>query len=422
MNREQIMRNLKKEMKRWIAQMDETNYINIKENIDKYYEVMNAVSALPEAPPVIRKKKKVQEVQDAETAPKESVKSSKREEMNSINEETKKEEKGGEKGKRSPKYLDKEKQESYIQNATTFYQEPSGITEKEAVVTQSEGKEVEIRAYLFERKLRGGILPEIEAFVPEGIIRKLGLEHGDMVQAEKLYDNGNRTKYLYTLVQSKKAGDAPGRKQMDYCLVEKEAGSLVVKGSYLKNEFIRFDGVRYSIVLNEQDLQRFEIKEGDLIDVAYKDENPAESKVLWIHETELPVQVEEKVEKKRKNVDTNKEMSEEWEQTLTGTNVLIIGNESSKANYQAEIEKRGGTFQWADSNKRMDSYPSLVRKCSFAIFLLGVSGHTCMKQFKQLCKDQNKPFEATFDQGVTSIVRTAEELATSSDVRQRETV
>lgn len=39
--------------------------------------------------------------------------------------------------------------------------------------------------YRFERKVRGGFIPEIEAFVPEGIVRKLGLINGDLVFAEK---------------------------------------------------------------------------------------------------------------------------------------------------------------------------------------------------------------------------------------------
>lgn len=421
MNREQVMRNLKKEMKRWIEQIDESNYINIKENMDKYYGVMEAVSSLPEAPPIIRKAKKAPETKEPEVIM-ENKESADRmtETLIEKQEEKMEDNRGKEKANRLPKYLDKKKQELYIQNATDFYQEPPDMEEEPAVARVEETEKV--KGYVFERKLRGGILPDIEAFVPEGIIRRLGIGHGDLVQAEKQSEYGNRVKYHYTLVESRNEGEAPGRIQMDYCLVEKEAGHLVVRGDYLKNQFIRFDGVRYSLILNEQDIRNFEIKEGDVIDVAYKSDNPSENKVLWMHETKIPVQAEEKSEKKRKEVDTAKEMSEELEQTLAGVNVLIIGNESSKANYQAEIEKRGGTFFWADSNKRMDSYPSLVRKCSFAIFLLGVSGHTCMKQFKQLCKDQNKPFEATFDQGITSIIRTAEELARGREERQIETV
>lgn len=420
MNREQVMRNLKREMKRWIEQIDESNYINIKENMDKYYGVMEAVSALPEAPAIIRKTKKAPTEPEVVIESKENVDET-TETLQEKQEEKVEVDRGKEKANRVTKYLDKEKQELYIQNATDYYQEPADIEENPAVA-QVEEEEEKVKGYVFERKLRGGILPDIDAFVPEGIIRRLGVQHGDLVQAEKQSEYGNRIKYHYTLVESRNMGEAPGRIQVDYCLVEKEAGHLVVKGDYLKNQSIRFDGVRYSLILNEQDIRNFEIKEGDIIDVAYKAENPAENKVLWMHETKIPVQAEEKTETKRKEVDTRKEMSEELKQTLAGVNVLIIGNESSKANYQAEIEKRGGTFLWADSNKRMESYPSMVRKCSFAIFLLGLSGHTCMKQFKQLCKDQDKPFEATFDQGITSIIRTAEELATGRDVRQKETV
>lgn len=415
MNKEQIMRNLKKEMKRWIEQMDETNYITTKEIIDKYYGVMDAIKDLPEPPP-IKRKTKIEPASQEPPIKKELTQETSQEELNLTSEKI--ENRQTIEPKRERKVFAEDKQASYIENATDFYQEPA----EEATETNEEEIVEEIKGYVFERKLRGGILPDIEAFVPEGIIRRLGIHHGDLVQAVKQSEVGSRTKYHYTLVESRNEGEAPGRIQVDYCLVEKEAGHLVVKGDYLKNQFIRFDGVRYSLVLNEQDIRTFEIKEGDIVDVAYKADNPLENKVLWMHETKIPASTEEKTEGKRKEVDAKKEISAEVEQTLKGMSVLIIGNESSKATYQAEIEKRGGSFLWADSNKRMESYPSMVRKCSFAIFLLGLSGHTCMKQFKQLCKDQDKPFEATFDQGITSIIRTAEELASGRAVRQKESV
>lgn len=422
MNREQIVRNVKREMKRWVDQIDETNYITIKENIDKYYGLMDALSALPESPSVVRKPKKAigiqetveltNEVIEPTIAPVEEPQAKKENQPPAENDT---------KSKKERKSFDVDKQNAYIEEASEYYEAPV-VLESEPVTEKRKKEAEKPLGYVMERKLRGGVLHEIEAFVPEGIVRRLGLEHGDLVHAEKITDTGSRNKYHYTLVESRQAGDAPGRKQMDYCLVEKEAGQLVVKASYMKNEFIRYNDVRYSIIVSESDINYFGIKEGDLVDIAYLANNPAENKILWLHDTEFAETTEEKTERKRKSIEPVKEMSEAVEQTLAGTHVLIVGNESSKASYQAEIEKRGGTFLWADASKRSDSYPSLVRKCTFSIFLAGLSGHTGMKQFKQLCKDLNKPFLATFDQGVTSVIRSAEELATGSLERQKETV
>lgn len=414
MNREQIVRNIKREMKRWIDQMDDQNYLETKDTLDKYYQVMESVTSLPAPPPVIQKKKKAPIVEEPTI---EVVEKKVEKEVEQESHSVTKTEVGAVRG-RTRKVLGEDAQKEYQEQAGDFFSE--SIAQNEPLIEAPQVKTPV--GYPLERKLRGGVLQEIGAFVPEGIIRKLGLQHGDLVEAKPmLKTEGGRSKYIYTLVEARGEGDTTGRIQLDYCMVEKEAGFLVVKRSYITKEVIRFNDVPFSMLLSDGDVQTYGIKEGDIIDIAYKSDKPNENRVVWRHEIELPVAEDDKKERKRKEVDTKKEMSDELEQTLAGNDVLIIGNEANKAEYQEQIEKRGGNFLWADSSKRTDTYPSLVRKASFTIFLLGSSGHTGMKQIKQLCKEYDKPFEATFNQGITSIVRTAEELALAEE-KEKESV
>ena len=412
MNREQIVRNIKREMKRWIDQMDDQNYLETKDTLDKYYQVMDSVTSLPAPPPVIQKKKKAPIVEEP-TIEEVEKKVGKEEEQESHS--VTKTEVGTTRGK-TRKVLGEDAQKEYQEQAGNYFSE---LSEQEEPLIET-FTETPV-GYPFERKLRGGVLQEIEAFVPEGIIRKLGLRHGDLVSARKMAKTEGRTKYIYSLVEARGEKDVTGRVQLDYCMVEKEAGHLVLKKSYTTNEAIRFNGVPFSILISDGDVRIYGIKEGDIIDIAYNESNPSDNRVVWKHENELPAIEEDKKERKRKEVDTKKVMSDELEQTLAGNDILIIGNEANKAEYQEQIEKRGGNFLWADASKRPDTYPSLVRKASFTIFLLGSSGHTGMKQIKQLCKEYDKPFEATFNQGITSIVRTAEELALAEE-KEKESV
>lgn len=391
MNREQMIRNIKREMKRWIDQMDDTNYREIEGSLSKYYGLMDTIVDLPAPPPVPVKKKKepLHEKSSSET-------------INTDNRNEEKEE-----------IIETNKEEQEINNR------------EEALIQEQE--EASQKGYVFERKLRGGVLPDIDAFVPEGLIRKLGLEHGDLVDAEKIPgDTQGRNKYRYKLLESMHAEDTSGRKQLNYCLIEKEAGYLVVKKSYTTGEEIEYDGVSFSTVLNDGDIQHFSLKEGDIIDIAYKETNPSENKVVWVHQDELPEPNEEKPSKLYKSsngVDTGKEVSEEIEPTLLGKDILIIGNPGNPVQYQEAIEKRGGKSVLVDSNERAERLAPLIRKSSFVILLLASSGHTGMKRMKQLCKDYDIPFEATFHQGISSVIRTAEEMVEKHrEERKKESV
>lgn len=381
MNRASVVRQTKLEMKRWIDQLELHNVQDVKEKLEQYFQMFEVMGNLPEAPPVKQKKKKIV-VED-------------------IVEEIEKEDAIGE--------------QIALQIEETI----------EETIESPRADGNELKGYVFERKLRGGILADINAFIPEGIVRKLDLEHGDIIGARKMEDvsEDGRNKYHYTLIEKGERRPAPDRAQLEYCLIKKEAGSLVVEDSSLSGEKVRFNGVSFSIVLNENDIRHFGLAEGDIIDIAYKKSMPNEHKVLWKHEDiELPEEKTIETTKKRKEHDPSSELVELPEQTLEGVSVMIVGNEPSRTSYQEQIEKRGGEFLWIDAKEKVDRFEPVVKKSSFVIFLLGVSGHTGMKKIKQLCKDYKIHFEGTFNQGVTSIVRLAEDLAIRVDDNKKESI
>lgn len=266
--------------------------------------------------------------------------------------------------------------------------------------------------YLFHRKIRGGFLQEIEGFVPEGIVRRLDLEDGDYVYAKEIEPaEGQRRRFLYDLAK-KGAGVSPkDRVQLNYCPVEKEGGVLVIKKSLENGKDLRLDEVPYTLVLNQDEINEFQIYEGDIIDIAYPVGKMQAHKILWVHKIE-----KEEIEEERVNSNSAKKdkklrkvpLSTE-DRSLEGKTVLVIGNEPMKPLYKVSVESKGGIFHWADAKDGMDVFEPLVRKSDMVIFLLAVSGHTGMKQIKRLCKDYQIPFQTTFSLGQSTIVRIAEE-------------
>lgn len=260
--------------------------------------------------------------------------------------------------------------------------------------------------YLFERKIKGGILPKINGFVPEGIVRKLGLEDGDFVYAKPTEEEN---KFIYALAEKRTKIPKTDRLQYNYCPVEKYDNMLVVSRSLEKDEEIKVNELLYQIPLKEDDILYFKIEEGDLIDVAFPKNEPHRNKVLWKYETPT-IDITQINGKEYKSSTKTRETTAEIEvtQTLEGRTFLIIGNEPSKAHYKKVIEERGGTFIWADSNESTERIEALVKKADCVIFLLKTSSHGGMWKIKDLCKTYQVPFETTFSLGATTVVRIAQ--------------
>jgi hypothetical protein len=310
----------------------------------------------------------------------------------------------------NPETQEKKSGESNVDNTVSACESE----EPESGETQPPKISRERPMYLFERKIRGGFVPEIEGFVPEGVVRRLGLSHHDYIYANRVVYFGNKMRYQYELAQKTNAPDPPDRVQFNYCPVEVQDGMFVVKKSWESDSEIRIDEVPYVVLLNEEDIREFNIKEGDIIDIAFPMQRPEKNKILWKHEiggTEAGESIAPKHSpaRKKEDVESFREEQQIDAESLKDMNILVIGNEPLKPLYKLSIEQRGGNFFWADAKDDYETFKSLVKKMDLVIFLLKVSGHTGMKQIKQLCKEYNVPFKTTFSTGISSVVRISEE-------------
>ncbi|MFP3359116.1 hypothetical protein R0K17_17405, partial [Planococcus sp. SIMBA_143] len=60
-------------------------------------------------------------------------------------------------------------------------------------------------SYFFHRKLRGGFLEEIATVVPEGIVRQLGIEHGDYISVnfKGKHVNNGKPKIEFKIIEKR---------------------------------------------------------------------------------------------------------------------------------------------------------------------------------------------------------------------------
>lgn len=260
--------------------------------------------------------------------------------------------------------------------------------------------------YLFERKLKGGFVSGIDGYVPEKIIRTMGLVHGDRVYATPLdLRDPHAKRFKYKIAKKGEGKDNPDRIQFNFCPVIKKAGRLVVEKSEETGESIRYDESQYTVVLNEDDVFEHKLTKGSLVDIAYPKDKPQLARVIWTHyveENELPSRKPSSVHKKEAR------HTSPVEQTLSGKTILVIGNEPKKALYKMAVEQRGGEMIWADAKDQHKRLEACVRKSDLVIFLLAVSGHVGMEHIKQMCKEHHVPFETTWSKGYSTIIRLAE--------------
>lgn len=267
------------------------------------------------------------------------------------------------------------------------------------------------RVFKFERQKCGGTLEGKDAFVPEALIRAIGIEHGDYLFAE---ENGNlpdgKPRYSYTLAKRGKGIPRKGSRVLKRVKVKYDE---TVCRHYVDEDrmgrTLRIDEVPYSFYLQPYDVQMKEVEVGDTIDLAYDVQKPNEAVVQWKY-TVVPSDDAEKTvvvpEEKEKT---------ETPQTLTGKCVVVVGMEPKKAEMREEVEKRGGTFRWVHG-KRGDvaTTESAVKNADVLVLYLNHIGHGGSGKgsigIVEMAKEYGVSFETLHTYGKVSFVRTVHEM------------
>ncbi|MET3505525.1 hypothetical protein [Halalkalibacter oceani] len=155
----------------------------------------------------------------------------------------------------------------------------SGFVIKEQHEDAVDETDSETQKYKIERKIRGAFIPEIEAFIPESIVRQLDLKHGDYVFAEP-YQKDSR-KFNYSLAE-RGNGENDDRIQWNKCVVQKQGAMFVIEES-LELGKIKLGEAPHAAVLSDEDVRQFELADGSVIDVACLKGNEHQVKVIWKH-------------------------------------------------------------------------------------------------------------------------------------------
>jgi DNA-directed RNA polymerase subunit H (RpoH/RPB5) len=290
-----------------------------------------------------------------------------------------------------------------LKNTELTFEQPK-ISEKVSIEEEEPEK-----AFLFERKLRGGYLPKIGVYVPESIVRKVGIEHGDFVKVEEKIVDEEITKHYFQIYKKGNRIKPEDRKEINYGLVERDGNIFVVRKTLLNGgEDVRYNDAPYAFLLRNEDILEFQIKEGDIIDLSFSPKDISYNRVIWKHVVEQEIQASSY----HSGAYKTKEKSDikSIPKTLNDKKILVIGCEPRKTVFKENIESRGGIFSFAEGTEGYARLSSMIKKADLVILMIRFIRHRASIDAVEICKQLRKPFSVVENLGVHSVIKEAEQI------------
>ena len=290
---------------------------------------------------------------------------------------------------------------------------------EETPIQESIKEEIEIPAvsdediHRFERRIKGGVVPSLEAFVPEKIIHELDLCHGDLVKAKFLFkpDNGP-ARYEYEIVERATGPKSPDNiVEIDMAVVsyEPRCGGLALAKTVSADE-IEYEGEHLVLAITDEDIEMMDLRVGDIVNAAFYANNPNYMKVRWKYSTN-EYQSEQSTPKHNASYyKKNDSVKEELEQVFENKVIGAMGYVPGQAAYREEVESRGGTFVGLTGREGDVSLAGSIRKLDALVMVLGHVGHTGTKWAVPFCKENKIPFTSIKTFGRSAFVDAAANL------------
>ncbi|MEK3956120.1 hypothetical protein [Psychrobacillus sp. FSL K6-1464] len=222
--------------------------------------------------------------------------------------------------------------------------------------------------YRIDRKLKGGYIEEIDAFVPETAIRNLGIEHGDLLYAEKKSFGAG---YYYSIAE-KVGNQAPDRIEVRNALVEEAVGRLYVS-KYTTGELIKVDGLPVMLYIQDTDATALGINSGDNVDMAYYRNNTSGARVTWKTLTENAI---------------IPPYTQETDTAGTIEYVLVVGDPSYERAYRKRLLHSGIDMQIVNGEIAAPSLEE-IEKASVVVIVMSKCLNEVAWQTRRLAKEAN---------------------------------
>lgn len=250
----------------------------------------------------------------------------------------------------------------------------------------------------FQRLPKGGTInaPDgKEVFVPEIWVRKLDIEHGDIVSAVELGVLDRSPLYEFTVVERKGLGATSSRISF--------IGPVLFHGGEC---YVYSDAEEGLISLKPREVRELGLREGDPVEVAYPAGDVAAARVAWKYTTDDPYLVKTVSGFVRKKPQSAKVLHDVGDPILAGKSVFVVGGDLYKEAFKQNFERRGARFNWESGFQggQGKNIESKVRSADVVVLVTEMMSHR-LPDVENMCQKHRKPYVYAPSKGSSGAVR-----------------
>ncbi|WBW49806.1 hypothetical protein O6R05_07325 [Peptoniphilus equinus] len=233
--------------------------------------------------------------------------------------------------------------------------------------------------------LSGATIGSFKIFMPEKLLRKLGVDEGDWVRASILrrtYDH--KPVYDYELVE--KVAAPSNKHLLSYAVVHMD---MTEDQFYI--EATDSDGA-HKILLDNFKIGNFALQAGDIVDYAYWNDDILNGKIIWIH----PVDSEPVHFLKHTGEDRTASEDVLQERTfpvtrLDNIRVGLVGCRDNHDELTTYLKSVGATLLEADGSGSLDDMKAELSTAHVIVIFIDSVGHEGMFNIRNISKSAQIP-------------------------------
>lgn len=373
-----VLESFKLEMSNTIQNISKENFQQSKEKIgaylnliENYLTLSQDIAAVPDEPvavaPIVLEEKKEVSIVEIEPVIEPEIEDEDKDdiEMEELNEQDKR------------MILDSTFKVQVVEKETEADKEP--IIDQ---LTHSFDQAKAIKGFPFSRKLAGGFLLTDSVlhniFVPEKVIREEGFEDGDCIGVELVGpETSTRPMYKYFMVEKNKYKMTSERRELNQAIVDYdvELKRFFVEKNVSK-ETIRIADTPVRLYISEKDTSDFNLSKGDIVDVAWYQNNFNKGKVVWKYSASATNSNESYIP-----------------QTLSGKRIMLLGGEEFKDEIESIVLSHGGSFFFIENSASKVRVSMNIRNANLVLVVPGKTNVEIANHAKQRAALTRTPFK-----------------------------
>lgn len=214
---------------------------------------------------------------------------------------------------------------------------------------------------VFQKNLSGGIIQNDDwaadgpVFIGESWVREHNITQGDLVE---VFDYHNNRASGVQVVERREPKTHHDIKEFKFGIVDDvyDAGStepLDMHRPFIIKKSVEGHVLDETYRLTTEEIDRLNIEKGDILDLAWYDNNPSTRKVIWKHQTDYDTSatVEQKILNSPEEKETVEQPATEsvfTDNQFEGLTICLVGMDMYKDKFRKAVEERAGSFIHVD--------------------------------------------------------------------------